>query len=57
MAYRLGLDLGTNSLGWALPDLDKNGDLFFILRIGGRIFSHGRNSNSLTSLKAQPFHE
>lgn len=35
--YTLGLDLGTNSIGWAL--LDKNGEEYSLEKIGVRIFS------------------
>lgn len=40
--YRLGIDLGTNSLGWCLLKLDKEGRPSGIHRIGSRIFSDGR---------------
>jgi CRISPR/Cas system Type II protein with McrA/HNH and RuvC-like nuclease domain len=33
---RLGLDLGTNSIGWCLLDLDKYGDPVSIFRSGVR---------------------
>ena len=49
---RLGLDLGTNSIGWCLLDLDDNGDPKSIFRAGARIFNDGRDPKSLTSLKA-----
>ena len=40
--YRLGLDLGTNSVGWATLDLDKNNEPLKIIASGVRIFSDGR---------------
>lgn len=43
MRYRLGLDLGTNSLGWAVIELDEHGRPFRLVRVGSRIFSDGRN--------------
>lgn len=44
--YRLGLDLGTNSIGWALLELSLDGKPTSILRMGSRIFSDGRNPKS-----------
>jgi CRISPR-associated endonuclease Csn1 len=52
VARRLGLDLGTNSIGWCLLDLDSQGDPVSIFRTGVRIFSDGRDPKSLGSLKA-----
>ena len=52
MATRLGLDLGTNSIGWCLLDLDGEGNPAAILKTGVRIFSDGRDPKSLASLKA-----
>lgn len=51
-ARRLGLDLGTNSIGWCLLDLNSHGDPVSIFRTGVRIFSDGRDPKSLGSLKA-----
>ena len=51
-ARRLGLDLGTNSIGWCLLNLDEHGDPVSIFRTGVRIFSDGRNPKDLGSLKA-----
>ncbi|HEX6958513.1 MAG TPA: type II CRISPR RNA-guided endonuclease Cas9 [Ferrovibrio sp.] len=48
--YRLGIDIGTNSLGWCVFDLDRNGKPKSIRRIGVRIFSNGRDPQSGTSL-------
>jgi CRISPR-associated endonuclease Csn1 len=50
--YRLGLDLGTNSIGWCAYRLDENDEPASILRMGVRIFSDGRNAKSLQSLAA-----
>ncbi len=41
--YRLGLDLGTNSIGWAAVRLDDYGVPCGILDLGVRIFPDGRN--------------
>lgn len=49
---RLGLDLGTNSIGWCLLNLDEAGNAASVKRTGVRIFSDGRDSQSLASLKA-----
>src|SRR5690606_36491654 len=55
-AYRLGLDLGTNSIGWCLYDLDDNGRPTAIRDLGARIFSSsemaGRDPRTRTSLAA-----
>ena len=40
--YRLGLDLGTNSVGWAALALDQNNEPLKIIDSGVRIFSDGR---------------
>ena len=42
LRYRLGLDLGTNSLGWAMLELNETGDPCRIIRLGVRIFDSGR---------------
>lgn len=50
--YRLGLDLGTGSLGWAVLELDDQGAPCRIVRMGSRIFGSGREPKTLTSLAA-----
>ncbi|NIA68492.1 type II CRISPR RNA-guided endonuclease Cas9 [Pelagibius litoralis] len=50
MDYRLGLDLGTNSIGWCVVDLDGKGRPVDIRDSGVRIFSDGRNPKDKTSL-------
>lgn len=50
MPYRLGIDIGTNSLGWCVFDLDKSGRPRGIRRMGVRICSDGRDPQSGTSL-------
>ena len=47
--YRLGLDLGTNSIGWAAVSLDDQGQPCGVLDMGVRIFPDGRNPNDKTS--------
>jgi CRISPR-associated endonuclease Csn1 len=53
MAYRLGLDIGTNSIGWWLVTLDAQGRPNGSLAGGVRIFSDGRNPKDGTSLAVQ----
>lgn len=48
---RLGLDLGTNSIGWALYDLEEQQPKRLI-RMGVRIFPSGRTPNGRESLAA-----
>jgi CRISPR-associated endonuclease Csn1 len=48
--YRLGLDLGSNSLGWAVLRLDENGRPDYLLRLGVRIFDNGRHPKTGASL-------
>ncbi|MGB8275056.1 MAG: type II CRISPR RNA-guided endonuclease Cas9, partial [Alphaproteobacteria bacterium] len=50
--YRLGIDVGTNSLGWCVFDLDREGRPRGIRRMGVRIFPDGRDPQSGTSLAA-----
>lgn len=50
MHWRLGLDLGTNSLGWIAVELSEDGRPIGILAIGSRIFSDGRDAKSGASL-------
>lgn len=51
--YTLGLDVGTNSIGWAILAIDQNGEPFRIERLGSRIFTDGRNPKDKTTLAAQ----
>ncbi len=50
MRWRLGADLGTNSLGWAVIELDENDRPIGIVTAGSRIFSDGRDPKSGASL-------
>ena len=51
MQYRLGIDLGTNSIGWAAVQLDESGNARGVLDMGVRIFPDGReNSQSIDPL-------
>ncbi|MGE7468560.1 type II CRISPR RNA-guided endonuclease Cas9 [Bosea sp. NPDC003192] len=50
MRWRLGADLGTNSLGWAVIRLDEKGEPAGVEVAGSRIFSDGREPKSGASL-------
>jgi CRISPR-associated endonuclease Csn1 len=50
LRYRLGLDLGTNSIGWCIIALNEDCKPDSILRAGVRIFPDGRDPQSKTSL-------
>lgn len=52
LKYRLGLDLGANSLGWCVYALDDDDEPVRIARMGVRIFSDGRDPKGLASLAA-----
>lgn len=41
--WRLGLDLGTNSLGWTALELDSENNPINLINMGVRIFSDGRD--------------
>ncbi len=49
MRYRLGLDLGTNSIGWAAVTLDADDQPCGVLDMGVRVFPDGRDPQSQTS--------
>ena len=51
--YRLGLDVGSNSLGWCVLELNEDGEPFRIEAAGSRIFSDGRQVKSKATLKAE----
>ena len=50
MRYRLALDLGSTSLGWAMVRLDKENQPCAVIKAGARIFSDGRNPKDGSSL-------
>ncbi|MGI9345634.1 MAG: type II CRISPR RNA-guided endonuclease Cas9, partial [Gammaproteobacteria bacterium] len=52
MHYRLGLDVGTNSLGWAVIETDQDHQPIQLEKMGSRIFSSGRDSKTLATLAA-----
>lgn len=51
-AYRVGLDIGTNSIGWAVLKLNDQGAPINMHRLGVRIFSDGREAKTAASLAA-----
>lgn len=50
MRYRLALDLGTSSIGWAMLRLNQENEPTAIIKAGVRIFSDGRNPKDGSSL-------
>lgn len=52
MDYRLALDMGTNSIGWAVIRLNR-GVPAELIRIGSRIFPDGRHPKTGDSLASQ----
>ena len=52
MRYRLGIDLGTTSLGWVLIRLDSENKPCAVIKTGVRIFSSGRHPKTGASLAA-----
>lgn len=50
MRYRLALDLGSTSLGWAMIRLSADNAPCAIIKAGARIFSDGRNPKDGSSL-------
>ncbi len=49
-AYRLGIDVGSNSIGWVLLDLDKGRHPCGVRDLGVQVFPDGRDPQSGTSL-------
>lgn len=50
LRYRLGLDLGSNSLGWAILRLNSADEPVALVKTGVRIFPDGRNPKDGSSL-------
>ncbi|MEZ5658671.1 MAG: type II CRISPR RNA-guided endonuclease Cas9 [Burkholderiaceae bacterium] len=50
MRYRLGIDLGTSSIGWCMLRLNATDQPIAVIRMGVRIFSDGRNAKDGSSL-------
>ena len=53
MKYRLGLDLGTNSIGWSIYSLDAENKPINLENLGVRIFTDGRNPKSKEPLAVE----
>jgi CRISPR-associated endonuclease Csn1 len=51
--YRLGLDLGSNSIGWCALRLDDGGEPCGLLDMGVRVYPDSRNPKDGSSLAAQ----
>ena len=51
--WRLGLDLGTNSIGWSVFSLDSNKNVENLVDMGVRIFSDGRNPKTKEPLAVE----
>ena len=54
MRYRLALDLGSTSLGWAMIRLNAENQPCAVIKAGVRIFSDGRNPKDGSSLAVTP---
>ena len=50
MRYRLALDMGTTSIGWAMIRLNDADETCAVIRGGVRIFGDGRNPQDGSSL-------
>lgn len=46
MKYKLGLDLGSTSLGWAVVELGDNDEILRLVDMGVRIFPDGRDAKT-----------
>jgi CRISPR-associated endonuclease Csn1 len=51
--YRLGLDLGSNSIGWCALALEQDGKPSRLLAMGVRVYPDGRNPKDGSSLATQ----
>ena len=54
MDYRLAIDLGTTSLGWAVYRLNNEHAPVALIRAGVRIFSDGREAAKNGGVGAPP---
>lgn len=53
MKYKLGLDLGSTSLGWAVVELNEKDDALRLVDMGVRIFPDGRDAQSHTPINVE----
>ena len=51
--WRLGLDLGTNSIGWSVFSLDDDNNVQELIDLGVRIFSDGRDPKTKEPLAVE----
>jgi CRISPR-associated endonuclease Csn1 len=53
MKYKLGLDLGSTSLGWAVLELDDKDNITGLKDLGVRIFPDGRDAKKHTPINVE----
>jgi CRISPR-associated endonuclease Csn1 len=53
MSFRLSLDLGANSIGWSVLDIDERFEVTGLRAAGVRVFPDGRDPKTATSLAAE----
>jgi CRISPR-associated endonuclease Csn1 len=53
MKYKLGLDLGSTSLGWAVLELNDMGEIIRLADLGVRIFPDGRDAKKHTPVNVE----
>lgn len=53
MKYKLGLDLGSTSLGWAVVELGENDEILRFVDMGVRIFPDGRDDKTHTPINVE----
>lgn len=51
--YHLGLDIGTNSIGWAALDLNKHSERVGLRALGTRLFTDGRGPKTKATLATE----
>jgi CRISPR-associated endonuclease Csn1 len=45
-SYRLGIDMGSTSLGWCMLEIDADGNPLDVINMGVRIYPDGRNAKN-----------
>lgn len=53
MGFRLSLDLGANSIGWSILDINEQREVISLRTAGVRVFPDGRDPKTATSLAAE----
>jgi CRISPR-associated endonuclease Csn1 len=46
MKYRIGIDMGSTSIGWCVLELAKDNEIKKVVNAGVRIFSDGRDDKT-----------